>query len=76
MDVITSTICWTLMVVLLITSPMNGLALAAKILFGPLCCFVIRLGHFFNTILTHPRYRGNDYFSQRCPLWLIDHDYG
>jgi len=79
-DVITSTICWTLMVVLLgFLTYQWGLFWLLKYYLGPYVVFIVWLD--LVTFLHHtdsdiPWYRGDDWYFLKGALSTIDHDYG
>ncbi|HAC62114.1 MAG TPA: fatty acid desaturase [Cyanothece sp. UBA12306] len=79
-DIITSTICWNLMVVLLgFLTYQWGFLWLLKYYLGPYVVFVIWLD--LVTYLHHtdpdiPWYRGEDWYFLKGALSTIDHDYG
>jgi len=79
-DVITSTICWTLMVVLLgFLTYQSGWLWLLKYYLGPYVVFVVWLD--LVTFVHHtdpdiPWYRGDDWYFLKGALSTIDHDYG
>jgi len=76
-NVITSTICWTLMVVLL--GYQLGLLWLLKYYLGPYVVFVVWLDlvtFLHHTDLDIPWYRGDDWYFLKGALSTIDHDYG
>jgi omega-3 fatty acid desaturase (delta-15 desaturase) len=79
-DVITSTICWTLMIGLLsFLTYQWGFLWLLKYYLGPYIVFVIWLD--LVTFLHHtdpdiPWYRGKDWYFLKGALSTIDHDYG
>jgi omega-3 fatty acid desaturase (delta-15 desaturase) len=79
-DVITSTICWTLMVGFLgFLTYQFGWLFLLKYYFGPYVVFVVWLD--LVTFLHHsepdiPWYRGNDWYFLKGAISTIDRDYG